>query len=512
MGERSLIADGQTGRSSSTLFSNLLTFCVDSVSTCFSHDADKLCVPVGLSSLSVLLFLLSCLVLLYQRFKCRGENPGETIIFLYCFLGNLCSTVGAILSRQLYIQILMGAFAAAMDAVNYLSCCFPVFLCWNSKTERRLRMMRKRRRQHLLAVCVLMVVAGGFLKSRVTQDPADRPLSGRRLLHVTLQQDNTEILGYTLGLISFVIACTSRLPAVCRAYRGQMLTQAHMFSGLLCSLAGALYAAAILLYDTQLVSLLRVMPWLLSAMCCVGLDFLTVVLHWCKRGTRQRTMRFSPDTEILLGSSGIPTEEKAVMKEHRKQKVNSSAETKMKSVQKMAEMGRYMDVSIHPARKICLKGVTLSKEEREEDQPLNRTVRVIRVDSFCFSDTSCDSSPVSSDLEVGRMDEVSVLTWDFEVANGQWREPREEQQEGDKFPIHMWPANPKPFNICTCPISGLPQETGFQVGVVREQANYGEEDRLGHRVPGSQVIAEIGEGMFLLHCTHCLAPARGLLL
>ncbi|GLD49992.1 transmembrane protein 44 [Lates japonicus] len=27
---------------------------------------------------------------------------------------------------------------------------------------------------------------------------------------------------------------------------------------------------------------------------------------------------------------------------------------------------------------------------------------------------------------------------------------------------------------------------GFQVGVVREQANYGEEDRLGHRVPGSQ--------------------------
>lgn len=47
--------------------------------------------------------------------------------------------------------------------------------------------MRRRRRQHLLAVCVLMVVAGGFLKSTVTHHPAERRLSGRGLLHVTLQ-------------------------------------------------------------------------------------------------------------------------------------------------------------------------------------------------------------------------------------------------------------------------------------------------------------------------------------
>lgn len=34
------------------------------------------------------------------------------------------------------------------------------------------------------------------------------------------QPDNTEILGYTLGLLSFVIACTSRFPAICRAVSG----------------------------------------------------------------------------------------------------------------------------------------------------------------------------------------------------------------------------------------------------------------------------------------------------
>ncbi|XP_018528503.1 transmembrane protein 44 isoform X2 [Lates calcarifer] len=451
MGGRLLTADDQTGRGFNTFFSNLLAFCVDLAATCFSRDADKLCVPIGLCSLSALFLLLSCLVLMYQRCKFRGENPGQTIIFFYCFFGNLCSTVGATLSRQLYIQILMGASAAAMDAVSFVSCCFPAFLCWNSQRERRLRTMRRRRRQHLLAVCVLMVVAGGFLKSTVTHHPAERHLSGRGLLHVTLQ-DNTEILGYILGLISFVIACTSRFPAVCRAYRGQMLTWAYMFSGLLCSLSGALYAAAILLYDTRFRFLLKVMPWLLSAICCVTLDLLILVLHWCKRGTGQRAMKFSPDTESLLGSSGIPTEEKDVMKKHRKHKVDSSAETKTKNVQRMTEMGRYMDVNIHPARKICLKEVTLSKEAAEDRSP-NKTVRVVRVDSFCFSDTSCDSSPVSSDLE-----------WDFEEANGHWREPTAKQQQGDEFPLQDWiPANARPFNICTCAMSGLPQKKSLSV-------------------------------------------------
>ncbi|XP_035509025.1 transmembrane protein 44 [Morone saxatilis] len=412
MGRRAFILEDPASGNPNTFLSSLVEFCVDSVSTCFSHDADKLCVPIGLSFLSALLLLLSCFVLLCQGCKCRRQNPGETVTFLYSLFGNLCSTVGAILSRQLHIQVLIGAVAAAVDAVHFMAC-FP-FLCWNSKAERRLRMMRARRRQNLLAVCVLMVVAGGFLKSRVTHRPADRPLSRRRLLYLTLQ-DNTEILGYVLGLLSFVIACTSRFPALRRAYRGQMLTQAYMFSGLLCSLAGALYAAAILLYDTQLGFLLKVMPWLLSTICCVTLDLLILVIHWCRRGTRQQLTSFSADTESLLGGSSMSTEDKGVMERQRKQQIHSSAQAKTKTFQKMTEMGRYMDVNVQPARKICLKKV-LSKEE-VEDRCINRNVQLTRVDRFCSSDTSHDSSLVSSDLE-----------WDFEEAAALWSEATAKQQ------------------------------------------------------------------------------------
>lgn len=61
-------------------------------------------------------------------------------------------------------------------------------------------------------------------------------------------------------------------------YRGHKWSWAHVVSWLLCALAGALYAAAILLYDTRSVFLLRVLPWLVSAVCCSVLDVL-VSLH-----------------------------------------------------------------------------------------------------------------------------------------------------------------------------------------------------------------------------------------
>ncbi|XP_034560149.1 transmembrane protein 44 [Notolabrus celidotus] len=417
-----------------TFLTNLANFCINSVSTCLSLDADKRCIAIGLSCLSALLLLLSCFLLVYQRYMYRRENPGGTLTSFYSFLGNMCSTVGAILSSQLYILMLMGAFAAAVDVIHVISCCFHLFLCWNSQAEKRQRMIKNRRRQHLLAMCVLLVV-GGFLKPLVDYHPAQTPLGGRKLLHVTLQ-DNTEILGYILGVLSFVISCTSRLPAINRSLQGQMLTWVHMSSGLLSSSASALYASAILLYDSQFTFVLRVLPWLLSAICCVHLDLLIIVICWCKRG-RQQLTTLSPDTESLLGCPGLFPEDNTDMKKHRKQRVNSSAQTKNRSVQKTADMGCYMDVSVQSARKKCLPLETLSKEEME-DQPLHGTVRVIRFNSFCSSDTSYDSLLESSDLE-----------WDFEEANARWNEPTAKQQEKVKFALQEWLKHPKPCKPCT---------------------------------------------------------------
>lgn len=49
-------------------------------------------------------------------------------------------------------------------------------------SERRLRTMRRRRRQHLLAGCGLLATAGLLVPFRLTQIQTDRPLNGRRLM------------------------------------------------------------------------------------------------------------------------------------------------------------------------------------------------------------------------------------------------------------------------------------------------------------------------------------------
>ncbi|XP_051930560.1 transmembrane protein 44 isoform X4 [Hippocampus zosterae] len=296
-----------------SFLSSLLTFWTTSFNSCFTRrDPGQSCISVRLVCLSSLLLLVSCFHLVGQRCKDHGGHPEHAVTSLYCFLGNLCGFTGAILSRQLHIQVFMGLISASLDMVNVISWCF----CRNLQAERRQRMIKRRRRSHLLAVCLLAVLTGGFLKSGVLHSPAaDGVFRGRRLLYVALQ-NNTEILGYTLGLVSFAITSTSKFPTLYRVHRGKTLSRSHIFSGVLCLLAAALYAAAILHYDTRISFLLRVMPWLLSAISGASLDLLTIVLHWCHLGTRQQPMIFSAEMESLLSDS---YQDKAVGKHHGKQ-------------------------------------------------------------------------------------------------------------------------------------------------------------------------------------------------
>lgn len=97
-------------------------------------------------------------------------------VFKYCHP----ATVGPIIREALQITIQM-----KRGPIEMLSNCNRPL--WCSLSEKRLRMMKRRRRQHLLAVCVLMVVAGGFLKSRVSHTSALQPVKGRTLLHVVLR-------------------------------------------------------------------------------------------------------------------------------------------------------------------------------------------------------------------------------------------------------------------------------------------------------------------------------------
>ncbi|XP_023675695.2 transmembrane protein 44 isoform X2 [Paramormyrops kingsleyae] len=357
------------------------------------------CVPAGLCCLSAILLTIAYFLLIFKDCAAKRSGSAATAACaLYCLLGNLSGAVGALLSNQLLMQMVMGVFMTGLDIVRFMFIYIPVCLCKHSKSARRIKMvLKKKHGQSFLVMCFPMVLGAWlFLWPRVTCGPLVEAQPQRRLLGIS-PQDNGEILGYTLGLLSCIIGWTSKLPALIEAYRGMTGSTIEITSGVLCVLASVLYASAVLLYDTHLEPVLKAMPWILTAAGCAAFDVIIVTLSCYRRWTGWKSLSQYPklnsaETQALLGNSAP----------------------------------RWPRTTASASQQICLKEVKISREGQCGSQTLRR-IRVVRVDSPRSSDGSSDTSSVSSDLE-----------WDFEDANAQWGKIQKEQKSSEAFPLHKW--------------------------------------------------------------------------
>uniref|UniRef100_A0A8C1XTV3 Transmembrane protein 44 n=1 Tax=Cyprinus carpio TaxID=7962 RepID=A0A8C1XTV3_CYPCA len=395
------------------------------VKGCLSAYEEHICISAALYVLSALILLVSCSLLLYHRCKTRSKSLGdEAVCALYCFVGNLCSAVGALLSKQFDFQISMASYMAVLDVIHLLSLSFSIYLWYKSKMGKKMRMVSRRRRQNFQVVSLLFVMGGCvYLDLHVHSSPEMVSPTMRRPLGMFLD-DHTENLGYVLGLLSFAISWTAKFPFILKANRGEQNSAVQVSSRVLSSVAGSLYASAILLYDIQLRSVIKAMPWILSAISCAVLD-LSIVVLICYRSNHKRpsVRSLDSDTESLLGDSSV-----------KGQLCNNNVECCRKKhlsargiSPKGTDMGLYMDVNIQPIRKVCLKEVTISRDGSSESLPLRRTVRVVRVDEQCSSDTSTDSSSIGSELE-----------WDLEETKTPWipvEEAPEDLQKAEASPL-----------------------------------------------------------------------------
>uniref|UniRef100_A0A4W4FH49 Transmembrane protein 44 n=1 Tax=Electrophorus electricus TaxID=8005 RepID=A0A4W4FH49_ELEEL len=361
--------------------------------------------------------------------RCRlraGLSGHDAVLVLYSFIGDLCNVAGAFLSGQSPLQIVVASCMVALDGLRFISVAVPVCLWYYSKTGTRARMLRMRRRQNSLVVCLLFVVGGCvYFGTEVhhSQVLGNKSLAGRRLLGVFLHGP-IELLGYALGLLSFVISWTSRIPSFFSAKRGELSGADHVSSRALSASAGALYAAALLLYDTRLEFAVRALPWILSGASAALLDVAILVLSCSRIGCSRRAARLSdPAAQSLLGNCRRPASaqylyprDQTIRKHHLfAQKKNSP---------NMAEMGRYMDVNVPPVRKVCLKEVTLTREGLADSKPLTRSVKVVRVDERSSDSASDSSSSLSSELQ-----------WDFEA---QWGSGKADGRTTQAFPLQEW--------------------------------------------------------------------------
>uniref|UniRef100_A0A673GIL5 Transmembrane protein 44-like n=1 Tax=Sinocyclocheilus rhinocerous TaxID=307959 RepID=A0A673GIL5_9TELE len=329
---------------------------------------------------------------------------------------------------------------AILNVIHFLSVSFSIYLWYKSKMGKKMRMVSRRRRQNFLVVSLLFVMGGSvYLGLPVHSSPIMVSPTMRRPLGMFLN-DHTENLGYMLGLQSFAISWTAKFPFILKN-RGEQNSAVQVSSRVLSSVAGSLYASAILLYDSQLRSVIKAMPWILSARSCAILD-LSIVVLICYRSNHKRpsVRSLDSDTESLLGDSSVTGQLRNNNVECCRMKHLSARGISPKGT----DMGLYMDVNIQPIRKVCLKEVTISQDGSSESLPLKRTVRVVRVDEQCSSGTSTDSSSFGSELE-----------WDFEETKTQWipvEEAPEDLQKAEAFPLLEWPESTgRPgSDVCFC--------------------------------------------------------------
>ncbi|XP_045243154.2 transmembrane protein 44 isoform X4 [Macaca fascicularis] len=189
----------------------------DYLDRCFARH--RVCISFGLWICASSCWIAAHVLLLYLRCAKKSRQDQSALCVACCLLTSLCDTVGAVLARQLTIQVFTGAYLAAVDLVNFMFILFPV--CgskFKSNSDREAR-ERKRRRQLRASVFALALPLslGPCWALWVAAPKASATIRGpqRRLL-ASLLQENTEILGYLLGSIAAFGSWASRIPPLSR--------------------------------------------------------------------------------------------------------------------------------------------------------------------------------------------------------------------------------------------------------------------------------------------------------
>ncbi|XP_064435808.1 transmembrane protein 44 isoform X13 [Mirounga angustirostris] len=324
----------------------------DYLDRCFARH--RVCISFGLWICASSCWIAAHTLLLYLRCAKRCGRDQSVLCAACCLLTSLCDTIGAILARQLTIQVFTGAYLAAVDLVNFVFILFPICGCRLKSHVGRGSRERKRGRRLRASVFALALPLslgpGWALWAAVPK--ASGPIRGpqRRLLE-SLLQDNTEILGYLLGGIAAFGSWASRIPPLSRICQGKAFPSIHLWTRLLSALAGLLYASAIVAHDRRPEYLLRATPWFLTSLGRAALDLSIIFLSWVMKSKMRRDLGFapeageSPDTQALL--TCVEKEEES---QENSDWVPLTTLPPCKSLRTMAAISHYLELTIEPVQ------------------------------------------------------------------------------------------------------------------------------------------------------------------
>ncbi|XP_054538383.1 transmembrane protein 44 isoform X8 [Pan troglodytes] len=422
----------------------------DYLDRCFARH--RVCISFGLWICASSCWIAAHVLLLYLRCAQKPRQDQSALCAACCLLTSLCDTVGAILARQLTIQVFTGAYLAAIDLVNFMFILFPV--CgskFKSNSDREAR-ERKRRRQLRASVFALALPLslGPCWALWVAVPKASATIRGpqRRLL-ASLLQENTEILGYLLGSVAAFGSWASRIPPLSRIplplsaqCRGKTFPSIHLWTRLLMALAGLLYASAIVAHDRQPEYLLRATPWFLTSLGRAALDLAIIFLSCVMKSKMRQALGFakeareSPDTQALLTCAEKEEENQEKMPPDFENSpfclpastcknldwVPLTTLSHCKSLRTMTAISRYMELTIEPVQQAGCSATRLPGDGQMSagdaslrEPPSYPPVQVIR--ARVSSGSSSEVSSINSDLEQKYWEALNSEQWDPEDVN-----------------------------------------------------------------------------------------------
>ncbi|XP_003495430.1 transmembrane protein 44 isoform X3 [Cricetulus griseus] len=382
----------------------------DYLDRCFAHR--RVCISFGLWICSACCWIAAHALTLYLRCTKKCGQDQSTLCATFCLLTSLCDTVGAILARQLTIQVFTGAYLAVVDFVNFVSILFPV--CGSKSKSKSGRGSRERRRRHLRAsvfALALPLCLGPGWAIWAAVPKASVPVRGpQRKLLGSLLQENLEVFGYLLGGIAAIGSWASRIPPFSKICRGKPFSYIHLWTRFLSALAGLLYASAIVAHDRQPEYLLQATPWFLISLGRASLDLAIIFLSCVVKSKMRQAFGFAakaregPDTQALLTCTEKEDSQEARTEDQNSDWVPLTSLSHCKPLRTMTAVSRYMELTVEPvqqagcsATRLPGDGQTSTGDASLQEPPSYPPIQVIQ--ARVSSGSSSEVSSINSDLE-----------------------------------------------------------------------------------------------------------------
>ncbi|XP_063772496.1 transmembrane protein 44 [Pseudophryne corroboree] len=434
----------------------------DYLITCFADE--KICVSFGLWLLSCLFWLTASSLQFYLRCKKKSSHEESVFWNVYGFFGSMCNTIGALLSKQLTIQVITGAYMALSDVVHFILTLFPACnFNYRVKSIRRNSRSRRQLKPILPALSFCMFISLAYYSLGVN-DPPKVPHSPHRRLLGTALQENTDIVGFTLGIIAVLVSWTVRVPVITEVCKGMVFSVIQVWAILFSAMGSIMYAAAIMSHDRRPEYFVKAIPWFLISMGTAALDLSLLFLSCMMKNKQLQQLGLVMDVMLHSESCELLAEEEETKASKDSPKPTEKGENfswaplnmvPNRCLSNKVSLGRYVRLSIEQVQEDGIGEVRLPGDGQTNPGTTYNKEPLYYLDLPVYPPTRVTHSTTSPSSSSDISSNATDLEWDFEDLDQKWKKDSDvpsiqpndssvlnamNDNRESQFPSTIWPT------------------------------------------------------------------------